>query len=671
MIEGRAAAVFGPEWTPGDRSQARWGHLDAARKALAGLPARDQELYHAFIGGIRKYMDDHPEGLPSYVPVLEPALPIATYRAYLWTYMILDALEAANRGKVLDLTVLQDDAAIGNVGGSASNEVVVMPAKTIEGVTVVLSDPHGGIAELPMWEYRLRAGSFNFIGVAVVGAMLPILGHTDAVAWGATTGGPRMSDCYLLETRHDGVEYRHGEEWRQVDRHCVTLEVKNAEPVTVEFRQVKLNGMTCPVIGHDGERIAVACTPFMAPDMPPMDTTLLGWLAARNIDEWAEAASLMCMFQQNFMAGDKYGNAMYVRLGRIPRRAEGVDPTLPINGYDERTRWQGFHSFEELVQIRNPGSGYMHNDNEAPDRMFAGAHGSELAAGRYPSYIFNDVPGRTHDRGFAVEQVLGDGGKVSIDNLMRMALSDRWPTALRWRDALAVAAERGTEAWAEGEQAVLHELINFEGDCGPESTGSLAFYYLRTSIHMVFDPDADASGLSAAPLPPGAVRPEPCPDSRALWLAIEAGDALSVEQQEGLLEAVRVATRRMKTEVGRIGATFGEVFRIGRGERDWPARSAMFSAYRPATVGLGDNVMPLRFMFGADRRPDGTINLTAGGRSWRLTVFTDPIRSYSVVLYGQSSRPESPHYSDQVALYSEGRVRETGFATLLDERENA
>jgi acyl-homoserine lactone acylase PvdQ len=93
----------------------------------------------------------------------------------------------------------------------------------------------------------------------------------------------------------------------------------------------------------------------------------------------------------------------------------------------------------------------------------------------------------------------------------------------------------------------------------------------------------------------------------------------------------------------------------------------MFPAYGQEMVGLGDNVMPMRLMFSPPAGPDGKRRIVAGGRSWRLTVFTDPIRSYSVVLFGQSSRPDSPHFSDQARLYSEGRFRETGFATLLDQ----
>jgi acyl-homoserine lactone acylase PvdQ len=42
--------------------------------------------------------------------------------------------------------------------------------------------------------------------------------------------------------------------------------------------------------------------------------------------------------------------------------------------------------------------------------------------------------------------------------------------------------------------------------------------------------------------------------------------------------------------------------------------------------------------------------------------FTDPIRSYTAHNYGQSGRPESPHYEDQAAkLTSAGKLKPVYF----------
>jgi hypothetical protein len=52
----------------------------------------------------------------------------------------------------------------------------------------------------------------------------------------------------------------------------------------------------------------------------------------------------------------------------------------------------------------------------------------------------------------------------------------------------------------------------------------------------------------------------------------------------------------------------------------------------------------------------------SGSRLLRLTVFTNPIQSFSIHNFGQSSRSESPHYDDQAArLSSERRVKPVYF----------
>ena len=42
-------------------------------------------------------------------------------------------------------------------------------------------------------------------------------------------------------------------------------------------------------------------------------------------------------------------------------------------------------------------------------------------------------------------------------------------------------------------------------------------------------------------------------------------------------------------------------------------------------------------------------------------VFSDPIQSYSLKVYGQTDDPSSPHFDDQAQLASEKRFKETFF----------
>ena len=62
---------------------------------------------------------------------------------------------------------------------------------------------------------------------------------------------------------------------------------------------------------------------------------------------------------------------------------------------------------------------------------------------------------------------------------------------------------------------------------------------------------------------------------------------------------------------------------------------------------------------------DGKIKITHGESYIGLVRFT-PAKTYyeSVISYGSSSRPESPHYSDQMELYLDFKTKKMSFDRL-------
>ena len=82
-----------------------------------------------------------------------------------------------------------------------------------------------------------------------------------------------------------------------------------------------------------------------------------------------QALSHRQLMAQNIMVATVQGDIYYLRNGRVPIRAKGVDPSRPIPGNTSATEWQGIHPIADLVQIENPPCGWMQNCNCSPAAM--------------------------------------------------------------------------------------------------------------------------------------------------------------------------------------------------------------------------------------------------------------------------------------------------------------
>jgi hypothetical protein len=50
-----------------------------------------------------------------------------------------------------------------------------------------------------------------------------------------------------------------------------------------------------------------------------------------------------------------------------------------------------------------------------------------------------------------------------------------------------------------------------------------------------------------------------------------------------------------------------------------------------------------------------------GQRQPMIVIFSQPIQSFTTLNFGQSNRPDSPHFADQSRLMSERRLKPTYF----------
>ncbi|MFD4960416.1 penicillin acylase family protein [Microbacterium sp. NPDC058389] len=496
-----------------DDNQRRWRVHEEAQAAFETLPAEMQACYRAFMAGIAERLAEVPDLVPSWAPPLDPWLPIGVNRTVMLFWVIADAVAALRAAGIeLPSVVSELDRTPMTPG---SNAWVLTPPRTVDGATILVSDPHLPFGDVyAMHEATIVTPSLHYTGFTFLGAMLPALAHNDAVAWGCTTGGPRVSDAYRVP---DGGQ-----------------------------QEVTINGLRSPVVARaDGWAYAI-CSPY-TDAIGETESQLLAMLRTRSVDELRTVLERRAFPPQNILAADRDGASLYVRTGRVPRRAATSTGIL-----DLAQTWDGYLEPDELVHLDGAPSGYLQNCNSAPDTV-----APEIRSEDWHADAFHDAPGRQTSRSERSIELLADAVGVDAVRVTAWAVEDRWPDTPQWRAALAAAISSHparVACWDEERSLFADDLVAFDGNAAPDSTCATAWLAWRTAV-------------ARTPEAPDRLR--------------ERVDALDPEL---LLDAVERAVIDRRP--------YGEVHRMASGE---PGRGGAFMVRPPANGDVQPSMqVPLR-----------------------------------------------------------------------------
>ncbi len=151
----------------------------------------------------------------------------------------------------------------------------------------------------------------------------------------------------------------------------------------------------------------------------------------------------------------------------------------------------------------------------------------------------------------------------------------------------------------------------------------------------------------------GKLHPEALGDNEAY------GAPRTEAEQLDAVKALRAAADDLKQRFGSPLVPWGELLRLRRGDLDLPL---------DGDVGFFGGLECLRATGTQSRDESGRFVFDGGQVMTTVVELTDPVQAWSIVPFGQSRRPESPHYADQARLYSAGQMRPAwhGWSQLRD-----
>jgi len=632
---GENANVEGPAWIKSDLVMRAWRNYEVSKENAHLIRPEIRKMQQACVRGINDYYRAHPEDIPKWwgTREVDEYMMIAFGRLFLYNWSVEQAFaDLARSGIEPGIEPIKH----------GSNQFAVSPSRSAEGAAILAIDPHlswWGLTRF--WEFRIHAGDLNGSGFTLPGFPNIGLGHTDHIAWAMTTGGPDTADVYELTLNADDPsKYLYDGEWRQMASRDITIEARGMEPQTFKI-----------FYSHHGPIIAQERGKAYAAKIAYADCVQASdaWYELNFAEDYKgliAAAETLQLYPQNVMLADTSGNIYYQRVGRVPRRPAGFDWSRPVNGSTSATEWQGFHPASDHVQILNPPPGYMQNCNNPPDVMMPN---SPLTLDKTLPYIYGDMiygplNGWTTMRGARAVELLEADNSVTAEEAISYILDVRPAGVDRWLEVLKSADAKFGAAYEEDDDYVagMKDMKSWNGELRRDSTAALKYYYWKRQLFEEYGAD------------PSAVKLASRIDHLLGSVGVRAPQLnLTDDQLKALADAFAWAMARLKGDMGSLDAQYGDIFRVGRGDKSWPVGGG-----GPDTLSM----RTLRNVEYGPERPDHTRWGIDGQTSTQIVVMSKPIRSWTAAPIGQSDRPDSPHYDDQAEkLFSERKLKPTWY----------
>ncbi len=579
-----------------------------------------KKILDAYAASVNDYAKKHPEEI--LLKKLFPITPKDIIKGYVFvftfmTHVHFNFIKILN-GQIENQNKNENESSTGSLFDysnvnfpEGSNAIALNKDKSKEGETYLAINSHQPL-EGPFAWYEAHLHSeegLNILGGTFPGGVCIVHGATTNLGWAHTLNFPDLSDVYKLKMHpKEKNKYWFDGKWETLKERKIKMKVKIHGikiPVSKTFYWSKY-GTT--IHSENGNFYSVR---FPA-NMEIRAAEQWYWMnKAKNFNEFYKALKIQGAPGANVVYADKDGNIFYLDNGLLPYRNPNYDWEKILPGDTSATLWeQNFFPIDSLPQYKNPSCGYLFNTNNT-------CFNATCSDDNINCNKINPTMGylrEDNNRSLRLQYLLGQQEKVDYDEFKKIKYDVNF-----MNPAYTFLL------------ANIEDILHLDENKFPD---------IAESIRLIKQWDRTAN-INSKP-------------AALLMIAFNYISGKLFEQgrvpamhknfleEKLLIDGVRFAQNHFKKNFGTIEVSLGDVQRHIRGNKNFPVAGA-------------PDVLAAAY---TEPYKNGQYKMRAGESYIEMVRFTKGVVEIETVnAYGASSKPQSPHYTDQMELFVNQKLK--------------
>ncbi len=606
-LKGKLGSVKGKEGIIADFAIKFMGVTEQARaRYKSELSPKVVRILEYFAAGINAYASTHRRELLS-----SKLLPIKVEEVV--AGYLLGLVEISNARD--DLLRIMDGSIVKFLNPEVqkgSNAIAINHNRTSDNQTYIAINSHQPLEGWYSWyeAHLISEEGQNILGGTFPGGAIIFHGVNENLGWAHTVNNADFSDVFQLKMHpKKKLHYEFDGEWYELEKRRHWAQLKLWGPIQIPILKITYKSLLGTTFKTKNGFFAWR---FQAKDAIKAVEQWYRMNRANNFDEFAEALKIRGIPCTNLVYADRSNTIYFLGNGTFPGRKSGFDWTKILPGYTSDVFYTNQQiPFDSLPQVLNPSCGFVFNSNNTPYSSTCAVENPRPNSLRNSTSFMPSIAMNNRSRRFL--ELISDSTKLSYDYFKRIKYDRTYPTQMITPKAsnLEDIFKLDEQKYTDIADAILL-LKNWDRKTNAENESALFFILCY----------------------------------KKLWNYLKSKEPLEYGNQvseEEFVEVIRYVKSTMLEQYQSLTKPLGDVQRHIRGDVDIP-------------IGGGPDVLAA---IHTKKQKDGRFKATAGESYIVLARFSEDAlpQIETIRAYGASAELDSPHYTDQMQLFADQKLK--------------